>query len=364
MSAKKLKLAREAARRTAARADEEAVQIWNGLSVEKREDLARETVQTREKELRLAFPDVIGVGYGLKARRNVAGQFTDEVCVTFIVRNKWAETPLRPRKRAIPQYLYAYCTIEAERRRCAIPTDVNDSERYRGVKPQNNEKILATSPGYPWCEGVFCCAVRYPGKPQIYGIGCHHVLAMSEIIPEVPPTVEVVRGSNQQQVLGHLGDYHGIVGPGREFFDAAAIEMAEEVVRAQVINQPPPGILVVPRASGLPGGEARYVIKTPRGNNILATRTGVLSGPIVEYEVLENYHGGELSAKVLIELKTQGDFTQTGDSGSPVFDEAESTFMGMHIAGIGNRAFFIPAWELLQASNYYFTTGQTKFELV
>jgi len=142
MSAKKLKLAREAARHAAAKADEEALQIWTGLSVKEREDLARETVQTREKELRLAFPDVIGIGYGLKARRNVEGRFTDEVCVTFIVRNKWAETPLRPRKRAIPQYLYAYCTIEAERRRCAIPTDVNDSERYRGVKPQNNEKFL------------------------------------------------------------------------------------------------------------------------------------------------------------------------------------------------------------------------------
>ncbi len=54
-----------------------------------------------------------------------------------------------------------------------------------------------------------------------------------------------------------------------------------------------------------------------------------------------------------------------GDSGSPVVSSKNGgMLLGMHIAGGGNLAFMIPAWQLLNPARYKGVASSEVWELI
>src|SRR4051794_247915 len=88
-----------------------------GMSEAEQRTLAEELVETRETELRRAYPELIRlmVGYRTK-RRGKAGRIEviPQICIVFFVKRKWKPEDFRA-ERALPRHLYAYCIAKGVR---------------------------------------------------------------------------------------------------------------------------------------------------------------------------------------------------------------------------------------------------------
>ena len=124
---------RHATRKAAAAEREERTRLaearrqWKRLGPTAQFELACEIVDTRATELKRAYAAVLSVAAGNSRYRRARASrpaVWREPAVTFLVARKWSSTSKARRPDAVPPYLWAYATVDGERRLCAVPTDV------------------------------------------------------------------------------------------------------------------------------------------------------------------------------------------------------------------------------------------------
>lgn len=351
-----------------ARVDAEAVErrsracaAFNKLPLRTRRRLAEEAVETRGAELQLAYGDVLNVGFGFRSRGSGDARtvVTKEPCVTLMVRRKWDGDPESAARKAreLPRQLYAYADVSGRRVLVGIPTDIVSQGRYRLHAQAANEVVLARG-GRKLIKGVVCCVVKDPtdGTKQ-YALGCHHVFAMSKALDPIPNPVEIRFPPNASgDLLGQLTTFAGIMTTGFQFsFDAALIDVTGH---AAVLNKAVrlPATAVAHSKADMP---VNYTIRAPT-RNLKAQFTTVWP----TFQDIRYQRTAPIVLAELHELKVLGGAkTVAGESGSPVFGVA-GKLAGMHIAGAGDRAFMIPAYQLLRAANYGLASGDTMLQLV
>jgi hypothetical protein len=367
---------------------------WKTLSPAQQQRLAWEVASTRADELRRAFPSLVAIGAGFRVRnesavtprkrgRRAVPELTGEPSVVFTVARKWKSQrrrPVRGRPRAgeLPRSLLAYADAPASadgRVLVAVPTDVRDRRTGRARPLQGGRgTIAARSSGLRGQLGILTCAVNLPGRPGLFAMGAHHVLAMSLAASQAGVPVDhasiVLRSTNT--VIGSLVDSPiGSLLPGQIGFDAAL---------AEIIDPSDIGILRVATGGmladdiwGDPGAfplTCHVLVGPP--DNVLPARFvqrrvvfGDEWGEIV-------YFGGSVAEPVhpvMLELwidETAPRSTERGESGCPVVTDDGRRLVGMHIGGARppSRAIWvIPATELFLASRWQLSAPPTLFPL-
>jgi hypothetical protein len=336
----------------------EAEAVWRALPSSAQMMLARETVETRRHELLRAHRDLVAVGYGHRTTGEKAAEIkSGEPCIVFTVKRKWSKkkSARNTARNTLPRHLEAFVDFQGARRFCAIPTDVRGLNQLGDVLPHGNQMVHAQSDPY-WSFGMGCCAVRL-NEGKRYLLGCHHVLALSEVVQPVPDQVNVLSAASRQKYIGRLSGYFGVVNPDGTFIDAALAEIDDLNDLNDVVLEPPPNGRFVQDAGEL----AHLCIIRAAGHVEIPARfvTVHYDYPLANWGAL-----GTVTLPVLVEIQSQSAPAEPGDSGSPVFDETGSVFQGMHIGGTDDgRAYFIPAFELLRASNYGMSGGDEMLRL-
>jgi len=325
-----------------------ALAVWKSLERSRSTQvrIARELVETRSHELRRAHPGILSIGYGHRVEGKDRNQATKkrEVCVTFLVKKKW-DTPSATRARdAIPRHLYTYVEMSGARVLCAIPTDVQGLQHTGKIVQQGNRMVTAFANGLESISGMPCCVVRYPGGSR-YLLGCHHVFAYSDVTTPVPDAVYICTEDNPAQVVGLLSGYFGQLGPDNSFFDAALASISNETLLAAVAVEPVPNGAVVQGESDLAGSVQIRTARGPIEADWLSIHKDLVLADYAQFP--------QVTLPVVVEVQTRDFVTIPGDSGSPVFDDTGTVLQGMHVAANGaGGSFFIPAYELLRATNY------------
>ena len=108
-------------------------------------ELLQEVVLARGAELRRAYPDLVGIGFGFRTRRKEAGaapQLLRTPCVVFEVMRKPAFGRSVAASRELPRVLYAFTTIEGRRCLCALPADIRESREFGRAAPHKGSDQL------------------------------------------------------------------------------------------------------------------------------------------------------------------------------------------------------------------------------
>ncbi|MBN2560376.1 MAG: hypothetical protein JXQ75_05540 [Phycisphaerae bacterium] len=344
----------------------EAKKTWRSLDAEKQMAAAKELVDTRAEELRLAYRDVLAVTYGYRTRKRGGKRIVvRQLCVTFLVKKK--NRRLKPgQPGTIPEFLYTYCTVDRRRMLCAVPTDVECDSTHL-PRAQRNEQIAVTRSGRnELVTGVITCIVKRPNADTRYAVSCRHVFGMTRTRPRAFPIgAEVSRTTSGPggkitpigSALAEVTGIYGLLAVGEKLrisFDAALAEVRQTGSPLQA------AIKKFGRPTGTNLGDIErrtYTIWTPEGDKRAKwVRTWTKSEQRgIDYEDL----GRVFMAVPIVQSKVLSGRTKGGDSGSPVVSLDGAKLLGMHIAGTNDgSAFMIPAFELLDGFNYV-VGGQT-----
>jgi hypothetical protein len=341
--------------------------VWVDLPAQAQLKLARQCVRMQGAALQQTYPDIVGIGYGYRTVGREQTVLLSEPCLTFMVRRKWRRGLAGADRAHLPRHVITDLNIAGKRHRCAIPTDVTSLMDFRHVEPR--AQVHAVSPGLGSLRGPLCCAVRLQQSGQLYGVGCHHVLALSKLTAEfgragLHPRVAVQSDPAPRRDVGELSDYYGLVEDG-VFFDAALAKITHPDVLANLLAEPFPGTVALTSETNLP---QTVTIHSFKGGLLSATVSHVwhapTAPPLIKYIFLEARFG-TIRPKTVVQVKLDT-HTQNGDSGSPVFSLGGAIFQGMLIAGSDAgtpKAFFIPAYELLKARNYGLASGDEMLTL-
>ncbi len=338
----------------------DAIAAWKMLSEEKQMQYLHELLETRRNELRQSYKDVTAISYGYLRKTGKDGKqkVRKQLCIGFIVKKKWvtsANTQAQKTKE-IPKYLFLYANIndggEEKRALCAIPTDVECSSDYKETKLQRlNKKIIMKGKGTT-LEGMICCIVKKPiDDGKVFALGCHHVFAMSIKFKTVPNIAKLYYPITEDRniEIGYLSNYFGYIKsapPPPYSLDAALVEVPKSNLNIlkSVVSIPDNNHV----KENLVNFPSTFKIVTSRGI-IKAKKVKLL----IDYDGLKYAGRSKVTHEWIIESEVLGNkITHGGDSGSPVLDDQGDKLLGMHIAGVGKRAFMIPASELLRASNF------------
>lgn len=342
---------------------EKAILSWVSLSKEEQMAVLHEVVVTRGKELKLAYPDIMEIGYGIRTVtiRGKLQLLPDEMCIVFMVPRKWISEPKtkKTRDRHLPRHLMTYCSTPSGRQLCAIPTNIESGLHYKKVKPHDRQYVLIKKPGVPTQAGVFCCAVTTPGANIPFGLSCHHVLAMSKVTnPQGSPALGAqVFLNGAPTAFGTLSDYMGKLVPGPQVmsFDAALAEITDMDSLSIAIGGNPinfwDGSSII----------SQCFVQCPTTSSIPSIPpTGSVSATYVqtwpEFSQINYFCGSgpQPCQPGVIELHfNPASSPKEGDSGSPVVD-GNGVLLGMYIAGSddGTRGFMLPANVLMSGVNY------------
>ncbi|ANM30642.1 hypothetical protein ABI59_15265 [Acidobacteria bacterium Mor1] len=233
------------------------------------------------------------------------------------MRRKWT----RRRSGGVPSSVSAYVTVGGRKRRCSIPTDV---EELGWGEPE--DAIIARPPrGRKQSIGSACCEVELAGDPEsIYLLGCHHVFALSSKNPGLQPDEDayLVRtdDTGQEFDVGPLAEYTNLSPGGNRFAMDAALALIEDEDS------------LVPWISDL------YPSSIYMGNLIpkeceIATPTGVIPAECLseQFGVALEYRNGQTRRFASV-YESEAD-TYPGDSGSALIDE-DGRLLGMHFYGL------------------------------
>jgi len=373
VSRRRARLLQQAARRQQA----EAEAAWENLPLEHRRRCAAELVLTRARELQLAYPDIIAIGHGFRTRgrertrglrKTVAppGRVTDEPCVVLTVGRKWRRGIVARRGREIPAFLWSYVEHEGRPVLCAVPTDVRcgtelkvtprlwvDDNGGGGNGQSGLELIRVTDGVHTPQKGTFCCAVQRPDSGEIFGLSCHHVLAMSTKThpPGTPSPGQVTLRSTGARIgeidfawLGRL------VRPGIDLSFDAALCQVDAGARGPFRQ----ACGAVRPTSVLPPGPC------PVDCTVMTAQNGRLRARLVMelsfFNGVGYFPSGDQPIQPRIaEFDIVGGITTAGgDSGCAVLDSSGTMLVGMHIGGRDgtNRIFVIPAYDLVDGLNW------------
>lgn len=350
---------------------EDAKAAWKSLGAEKNGNykqmcILSELVETRGKELRQAYENVVGVAYGYRTQK---GRLKQVPSITFTVTEKYPDDSKKlTEKNRIPDFLFTYCTVQRKYRLCAIPTDVKDISVYKVIKPQSGSKFIIVEPPNPTkaARGTLTCVVRIenPNRKldtQLYVMSCLHVLGMAqEFYPNFGSHNKVFL-ENGKRFIGKLSKHCGYIRDKTlHSFDAALAEVDEESALKDAMPKPRPSeILREKEINKIPDD---YDIWTSSNGIIPARKDLVWEGTdiAIPYEDSSGLENLTIWHRIIISSFAN---TAPGDSGSPVVTKDGETLLGMHIAGGGGMAFMIPAFELFNAGNYYGLDTKSKLKM-
>lgn len=362
-------LAAQAARRAeAARRIADGRKVWKAITRVEQFRLVRECFDARAEELRAAHPDIVSVGYGFReSGRGSKRRVGTEPCVVFVVPAKWrGKEPgnTAQRRRSLPAAVLSHMRSKGKSVLVSLPVDVIESADFRLHYAQVTARSASAGRHQ---TGVVCCLARRDiAGSKIFALGCHHVLALSKILPMTPRDVLAYAPPEApDDCIGRLSDFCGIMRPDFQYsFDAALIDVTADLSLVEPVVamrnttafyrrdlMPSRYRILTPDRLGAPGRSipAKFVRVKPDCDEI----TYAWSPPhrIVQQEVYElQVTNGALPPEV-------------GDSGSPVTG-LDGAFAGMHIAGKGDRTLMIPAYELLLERNYGFSSGGKHLKLL
>jgi hypothetical protein len=329
----------------------EAQRVFNELPPEQQMTLTKEQVETRAEELHRAYENLIQVSYGYRLRRRKDKGGTRVVrkpCVIFIVDKKWSDGAGHSDD-ALPKFLYAYCTVNGERKLCAIPTDVDEAEQLLKLKPEALPGIEVTASAATQAEpGSITCAVQRSSQPDMtYIISCRHVFSLSETLhPEQRVSAVQLRGGGKSlgitlKVTGVLQDEPPLS------FDAQLAEMTDAEALRTALND----IRFLDYAHTQDDFPPEYWVITPHGP--VKVHFVQIIKPSFPLDYSRSGINKVVHEELVVSHFTTADKTGRGDSGSPVATEKTGgVLLGMHIAGSDDRTGTIPAWQLLSPKNY------------
>jgi hypothetical protein len=362
-------------------AERDAAQaVWIRLSPRQQQRLAWETASSRAHELGLAYPSVVAVGAGYRVKneptresrkrraRSMKIEITGEPCVILTVTRKWKKKPsattVKPRRGEIPKCFIAYAEDPDDPQRrvaVAVPTDVREREPGR-ARPRAGDRglIVARRAGFDSHRGILACIVKLPGRDGLFGIGAHHVLAMS-IADGIPvDAADIVLRSNNSYI-GRLAESPiGSIRPGQIAFDAALAEIHTGV-----------GLPALRRATGNmtatdywndPGAfpEECLVLVGPPETQLKArfVQRRVIFGDTRDEVVYFRGRGLQPLHPVMLEFhvsENERRSTLAGESGCPIVTADRSTLVAMHIGGVDPPSriiWAIPSTELFLPSRW------------
>lgn len=371
-----------------------AIAAWDALPLPDKRRLAYEVASTRSEELRLAYPSLVSIGHGFKMRgetpappatrtrsanRPAANQrkrksttrptptgtvAQDEVVVVLTVARKWRESPTsrrRTRQGRLPKHLLAYWSTKdpdgrESRTLCAVPTDVRCGTILRTARPRSTQVRVDDNGPVTDQKGMIAFAVKLDGKDPVYGLSCHHVLAMSTRTspPGTPAPTAVTYLRNPDATNGNrIGPlHHDWIGqltnrPGELSLDAALCAPAT------------PDELAALREA-LAGVNPSFTVKSPDAvptlcRFVLANNRTLPGRFVAEHLTFDGigYFPPNVNQPIqpgVLEFQIQGNrSTQGGDSGCPVLSEDGDVLVGMHLGGIDRTTtvFVLPAYEIL-----------------
>lgn len=339
--------------------------------------LAHEVVETREHELRLAYPDLVGIGFGFKSKRVESGRATRLIrtpCVVFEVKRKRQFTRAVGMGRKLPAFLYAYVGEAGSRRLCALPTDVKESAAYGKPAPHGDELdsdlpfgivVRGLKPGVDGVGGTIACAVTRPSDPgRLYALSCRHVLGRSlEDDPDVASGCRVNVASMSGPFIGRTEKIRGtLLSTPAPSFDAQLLRVSDkDALRMALV-----GLRFDPNDPVLSGPEKApngFWVATPRSdanNRRLRIWITLIDWPKLR-SMPYKFRSGELAIAhtMVMHGEARDERLKPGDSGSPaVLVKAGGMLIGMYLGGDGFHAYFIPGWQLLFPGNYGLNAGE------
>lgn len=329
---------------------------WAQLDEDERFRIALDVARRRGRDLSRLSANIIGVGAGYRLR-GAEPERVSEVCIRFLVRQKWQDR--RARASRIPDHIVAYPLIGDRRVRVRIPTDVSDlSAGSPHAALDLTGGLVSRHKGTPQSYGSACCAVSSASNPaHKYLLSCHHVFSptMSATLPRQVDCIV----SDSGQRIGPLVVAASTLGP--LAMDAALVRIEDEdidtlsmwgrwpVSRAtdfdlSVLHQRGPLFVLcrqqVPAVDGQPPElrtqalEVRFV--------------GVTFHPIVfDYRSIA---GKRFSFGYTIQYVGA---LRPGDSGAALIDSGGMLY-GMHFFGQGSLGFAVAAPRLFESAAFGF----------
>lgn len=333
-------------------------------------ELAHEVTVTRAAELKLAYRDLLSVGFGFKRSRSKDSgreQYSRTPCCVFEVKRKRALTRKADAVRRLPRYLYVFFDAGKGRELCAVPTDVRVTADFGRPHPHGGTGwdfgIAVGPPGAATGEGGAVAAVlRRSGAPQSsYGLSCRHVLGLSlEVQPDIASGCVVhAGGADLDGVrIGVTTPARGpLVSTPRPSFDAQLLLIEQQ----EALRPCTSGFTLNPLnpfVTGPAGIPAAFYVASPRngpGGKRLVVRVEFRDTPFMRPMPYTLPNGTTLSVAhtLVLHAEALSDGLMGGDSGSPAFSSPTGgTFVGMYLGGDGRHCYFIPAWQLMTAANY------------
>jgi hypothetical protein len=335
------------------------------LSLRERRRLVRDIVVTRAHELRLAYPDIRAVNFGYRVRnarqRSEWLLDAEEPCVVFLIDRKYATVEIEEH-RLLPPSLLAMATLRGRQMLVSIPIDVQELGFYQGAEPHGSPDQIASFSGTSGPEiGQVCCPIRIRDvRTKIFVIGCLHVFMPRDARQrgELAAKIFLADADTSVPDLGvtvpaYSGDIHGGSANDAPSFDAQLAEVDDETVLHAALGD----ISLTDSITQTPDVPSTFFVQTSRGP-IEVTKVGFI-GPEVEiiYDRDITGAGGTpvRHAELLVSRYKIDSALAAGDSGSPVTSQKDGGLLvGMHIAGNKDNglAYAIPAWRLLDSSNY------------
>jgi hypothetical protein len=294
-------------------------------------------VATRARKRLLGYPNVVSVGYGLEHAKDPAAhpsapwrlirrphpEHADAEstvpCVHVVVRAKWP--PGTKREGALPDFIATRVSWKGRVTIVRVPVAVV-AERSTVL---HSWELDASGDSHT-IQGTATCVVKFGSNPGRYLLGCHHVVALSELDPLPPagPISIAYQGTN----AGH----EAALPPQWNTMDAALALVAG----VQQISFQLGGKTV--RISKVLAADAPI----PHDYYVL-TRHGVRAAHLQGFPVSKSqsgYFGNGTTltfTNVISSLgDTNSDIFQAGDSGSPLVT-ADGTLIGMHFSGLADN---------------------------